>query len=93
MLRILDPLIDYAAARNNVPWAADDPVVLDIHDGVGGKSGIARVVTGWAPPSHSRSLPGPPPAVLSPLRALHANFRVYRAETSNLHGVRGAPYP
>ena len=37
MLRILDPLIDYAAARNNVPWAADDPVVLDVHDGVGGK--------------------------------------------------------
>ena len=22
MLRILDPLIDYAAARNNVPWAS-----------------------------------------------------------------------
>ena len=46
MLRILDPLIDYAAARNNVPWAAEPPVVLEVHDGVGGKSGIARVVTG-----------------------------------------------
>ena len=46
LLRILDPLIDYAAARNGVPWAAQDPVVLAIHDGVGGKSGVTRVVTG-----------------------------------------------
>ena len=46
LLRILDPLIDYAAARNGVPWAAQDPVVLDVHDGVGEKSGVARVVTG-----------------------------------------------
>ena len=46
LLRILDPLIDYAAARNGVPWRNDDPVVLAVHDGVGGKSGVARVVTG-----------------------------------------------
>ena len=45
LLRILDPLIDYAAARNGVPWRSDDPVVLAVHDGVGGKSGVARVVT------------------------------------------------
>ena len=46
LLRILDSLIDYAAARNGVPWAAEPPVVLAVHDGVGGKSGVTRVVTG-----------------------------------------------
>ena len=46
LVRILDSLIDYAAARNGVPWATQDPVVLDVHDGVGGKSGVTRVVTG-----------------------------------------------
>ena len=49
LLQILDPLIDYAAARNGVPWATKPPVVLDVYDGVGGKIGTPRPVTGIGP--------------------------------------------
>ena len=41
LMQILDSLIDYAAARNGVPWASKPAVVLDVFDGVGGKSGTA----------------------------------------------------
>ena len=47
MLRILDPLIDYAAARNNVPWENDDPVVPEVHDGVGGKYSSSPALPEW----------------------------------------------
>ena len=46
LLQILDPLIDYAAARNGVPWATKPAVVLGVFDGVGGKIGTPRPVTG-----------------------------------------------
>ena len=46
LLQIIDSLIDYAKARNGVPWASKPPVVLGVYDGVGGKIGIPRIVTG-----------------------------------------------
>ena len=46
LLQILDPLIDYAAARNGVPWRSKPAVVLGVFDGVGGKIGTPRPVTG-----------------------------------------------
>ena len=46
LMQILDSLIDYAAARQGVPWASKPAVVLDVFDGVGGKIGTPRVVTG-----------------------------------------------
>ena len=46
LLEILDPLIDYAAASNGVPWAEKDKTIIGVHDGVGGKSGLKRRVTG-----------------------------------------------
>ena len=46
LLQILDSLIDYAKARHGVPWASKPPVVLDVYDGVGGKIGTPRPVTG-----------------------------------------------
>ena len=39
LMQILDSLIDYAAARNGVPWATKPAVVLGVFDGVGGKIG------------------------------------------------------
>ena len=45
LLQILDPLIDYAAARNGVPWASQPAVVLGVYGGVGGKICVPRVVT------------------------------------------------
>ena len=32
LLQILDPLIDYAKARNGVPWASKPPVVLGVNE-------------------------------------------------------------
>ena len=42
MLRTLDPLIDYAAARNNVPWAAEDPAVLRAGTGTAARRSTRR---------------------------------------------------
>ena len=46
LMQILDTLIDYAAARSGVPWAAKPAVVLGVYEGVGGKTGAPRVDTG-----------------------------------------------